>query len=96
MVDKVWYDWQRRDLSNKNAFGGGLISSAADPTVSSSEYPTGAPPWLDVCGFFIFHITENADILQVDSLIPSDGLWGDTTVGDVLDTVGGRLCYIYE
>jgi len=34
--------------------------------------------------------------LDTSSVIPGDGLWERTTVGDVLDTVGGRLCYVYE
>ena len=39
---------------------------------------------------------EGANFLQTSSPIPGDGLWEKTTVGDVLDTVGGRLCYVYE
>lgn len=50
MVDKVWYDWQNRDPKNKNLFAGGSISWAADANVSVLQYPTGAPPWLDVRG----------------------------------------------
>ena len=38
----------------------------------------------------------DADTRQTSSVIPSDGLWEETTVGDVLDTAGGRLCYVYE
>ena len=39
---------------------------------------------------------EGADVQQTSSVIPGDGLWEETTIGDVLDTVGGRLCYVYE
>lgn len=34
-------------------------------------------------------------LLSTSSVIPSDGMWGKITVGDVLDTTGGTLCYIY-
>ena len=47
MIDKIWYDWQHKDPKNKNAFGGGSISSQVDPT-QAAEYPTGAPPFLNV------------------------------------------------
>ena len=48
MIDKVWYDWQRRDPSNKNVFAGGTVSWQAGG--SYTEYPTGAPPLLNVGG----------------------------------------------
>ena len=47
MIDKIWYEWQLRDSSNKNAFGGGTISVQVDPT-QGVAYPTGAPPFLNV------------------------------------------------
>ena len=39
---------------------------------------------------------EGTDVQQMSSIIPGDGLWENITIGDVLDTVGGRLCYVYE
>ena len=47
MIDKIWYDWQHRDPSNKNAYGGGSVS---EPLGSSeaATYPTGGPPFLNV------------------------------------------------
>jgi tyrosinase len=48
MIDKVWYDWQNRDPGNKNLFTGGSISWAGGTNVSFLQYPTGAPPWLNV------------------------------------------------
>ncbi|KAF9647450.1 Di-copper centre-containing protein [Thelephora ganbajun] len=77
MVDKIWYDWQHRNSSNKNTFGGGSISVQVDPS-QASKYPTGAPP-----------------LLNLSSVIPSDGLWESVTIGDVMDTMSGKLCYIY-
>jgi tyrosinase len=34
--------------------------------------------------------------LTLDSIIPADGLFTEVTIGDVLDTTGGYLCYVYE
>jgi len=34
--------------------------------------------------------------LNKSSVIPGDGLWEHVRVKDVMDTVGGRLCYVYE
>ena len=48
MIDKIWYDWQRQDPSNKNAFGGGTVSWQVNSSFSLLQYPIGAPPWLDV------------------------------------------------
>jgi len=78
MIDKVWYDWQRRNSSSQDAFAGGSVSWQADPNVLFLQYPTGAPP-----------------LLNTSSVIPGDGMWEETWVRDVLDTVGGKLCYIY-
>jgi len=78
-IDKVWYDWQRRDPRNKNVFEGGSTGFLADPNLSPTEYPSGGPPWLNK-----------------SSVIPGDGLWKHVRVKDVMDTVGGRLCYVYE
>ena len=50
MIDKVWYDWQCRDPSNKNAFAGGTVSWQANSNVSYAQYPTGGPPFLNVRG----------------------------------------------
>jgi len=33
--------------------------------------------------------------LNLSSVIPSDGFWGNITVGDVMSTTAGPLCYIY-
>ena len=36
------------------------------------------------------------NVQQLSSPIPGDGLWGETLISDVMDTVGGRLCYVYD
>lgn len=66
MIDKLWYDWQRQDSSNKNAFGGGSISFLASSNASIIQYPNGAPPWLNVRGeSFFFYIVI---VVRVPSL----------------------------
>lgn len=95
MIDKVWYEWQLRDSSNKNAFAGGSISRQVDPTVPI----TGGPPMLNVCGNhfqLVYACSNGTDVRQLSSVIPGDGLWEDVTIRDVMSTVGGRLCYTYS
>ena len=41
------------------------------------------------------HRGEDTNFPQLTSVIPSDGLWGNITIGDVMSTTGGRLCYVY-
>ena len=47
MIDRIWYLWQLRSSTNKNAFGGGSVSIQVDP-VAAAAYPNGAPPNLNV------------------------------------------------
>jgi len=41
------------------------------------------------------HCGEDTNFPQLTSVIPSDGLWGNITIGDVMSTTGGGLCYVY-
>ena len=93
MIDKVWYQWQLRDSSNKNAFGGGTVSVQVDP-IQGAIYPTGAPPFLNVSEA-PSSCCSGAYVRQLSSVIPGDGFWEDVTIQDVMDTVDGKLCYIY-
>jgi len=34
--------------------------------------------------------------MQLESVLPADGLWADVKVSDVMDTRNGILCYTYE
>jgi hypothetical protein len=47
MVDKVWYDWQNRDLVNAKSFSGGSVEHLASLD-DYNQYPTGGPPYLNV------------------------------------------------
>jgi tyrosinase len=33
---------------------------------------------------------------QVNSTMPADGLFPEIMIGEVLNTTGGFLCYVYE
>lgn len=46
MIDKLWYDWQNLDATNKNAFEGGSVSGQVDPAQFSTL--NGGPPNLSV------------------------------------------------
>ncbi|KAI0743508.1 Di-copper centre-containing protein [Daedaleopsis nitida] len=37
-----------------------------------------------------------APFLHLDSSIPADGMFPQVTIGDVMNTTGGYLCYVYE
>jgi tyrosinase len=34
--------------------------------------------------------------LSLESIMPTDGMFPEVTIGDVMDTTGGFLCYVYE
>ena len=48
MINKLWYDQQHRDPSNKNALGGGSVSWKVNTSLPFTLYPTGGPPLLNV------------------------------------------------
>ena len=48
MVDKVWVDWQNKDIRNKWAFGGGSVAAAYGLISTFLEFPNGEPPWVNV------------------------------------------------
>lgn len=64
---------------------------------NTDAFAGGTVSWLaNSSVLFLQYPTGGPPWLNTSSEIPSDGLWDYTTVGDVLDTVGGRLCYVYE
>ena len=48
MIDKIWADWQSKHEQNANAFVAGTVSPLTNLTFYN-EWPTGAPPMLQVC-----------------------------------------------
>ena len=47
MVDKIWYDWQKKSLRNKYSFGGGSVA-ALSSFAAFRQFPTGLPPYVNV------------------------------------------------
>ena len=47
MVDKLWYDWQRRRPENFWPFQGGTVGAHSAPGIYV-QFPNGGPPFLDV------------------------------------------------
>ncbi|TFY74831.1 hypothetical protein EWM64_g9182 [Hericium alpestre] len=46
MVDKVWSDWQQRNVTNFGQFHGGTVQELTNFTLYT-QYPNGAPPFLN-------------------------------------------------
>jgi tyrosinase len=47
MIDKMWFDWQLRNPTNAQSFFGGSVQ-ALESLDRYTQYPNGAPPYLDV------------------------------------------------
>ena len=101
MIDKIWYDWQNKSPRNKYSYGGGSVTPVPS-FVNFTKFPTGLPPYLNVsassdlkqaCVILGSHVF--LFVSQFDSEVPGDGLWSNITVWDVMDTTGGKLCFIY-
>ncbi|KAH9011802.1 Di-copper centre-containing protein [Lactarius pseudohatsudake] len=58
MIDKIWYDWQHRNQTNAESFFGGSVE-ALQSLESYNEYPTGAPPFLNL-----------SSVMPADGLFP--------------------------
>ena len=50
MVDKIWYDWQKKSPKSKIAFGGGSLTPTAN-FATFSNFSNGLPPYLGVSVF---------------------------------------------
>ena len=47
MIDKIWYDWQKKGLKNKYSYEGGSVTALPNYR-NYTIYPTGLPPFLNV------------------------------------------------
>lgn len=97
MIDKLWYDWQHRNPRNARSFFGGSVQ-AVDSLALYEQYPNGAPPYLNVSFYSpqVFKERTNGIPVQLSSTMPADGLFPEVTIGDVMNTTNGILCYVYE
>ncbi|KAF9780434.1 Di-copper centre-containing protein [Thelephora terrestris] len=46
MIDKIWYDWQKKSPKNRFSYGGGSVE-ALSSFATFTEFPTGLPPYLN-------------------------------------------------
>jgi len=98
MVDKVFHDWQKANSANAGIFFGGSVEMIENITIYN-EYPNGGPAFLNVSTrlkAIILYSRKLTPWVQLDSTMPADGLFEEATIGDVIDTTSGILCYTYE
>jgi tyrosinase len=58
MIDKIWFDWQHRDVANEYSFFGGSVQ-ALQSLNTYRQYPNGGPPFLSVrTGYFVMGISN--------------------------------------
>ena len=59
MIDRIWYEWQNRNLASATSFFGGSVEHL-DNEADYQQYPTGGPPYLNVstCQFKLRDISE--------------------------------------
>jgi tyrosinase len=96
MIDKIWFDWQHLDPANANSFYGGSVQ-VLQSLEAWQQYPNGGPPFLGVSTSNFLHRRTRFDLFaQPNSTMPADGMFPEVTIGDVMNTTGGYLCYVYQ
>ena len=94
MLDKVWADWQSAHEQNANAFLGGTVRPL-DNVTYWNEWPSGAPPLLQVCESGL-SLVQCLTHFKVNDSMPNEGMFPANTITDVLNIQGDVLCYQYE
>ena len=77
-----------------SAFSLGLTSLQA-----LQDWPNGMAPDLSVCHSLAIDSQVSTPLIrdfQLNSTIPADGMFPEVSIGDVMNTTGGFLCYVYE
>lgn len=96
MIDRLWAQWQLVSSQNALSFEGGSVP-ARETYASYQTYPNGGPPFLDVGLTHLDTFYRDSPLVtQPGSVLPSDGLWTNVTVFDLMNTKSKVLCYTYE
>ncbi|KAH9892510.1 Di-copper centre-containing protein [Cubamyces lactineus] len=85
MVDKIWRAWQTNHRDPSATTNLWAFKGGSVQNITSLEALRDYPNGM-------------APDLSLDSVIPTDGMFGlrRVTIRDVMDTTGGVLCYVYE
>ena len=94
MMDKNWADLQSKNNQNANAFFGGTVEALTNLTYFN-EWPTGAPPLLQVCELRL-SLTPPLTHCEVNDTLPNEGMFPANTITDMLNIKGNVLCYEYQ
>jgi len=101
-VDKMWWDWQKKDLTKRLTDMGG--PNAQDPKVGFIEFGGGTEAQSKMWGkptAAMLAITpdpaagDNGALTTLNHQLSSLGIIPSVTVKDVMDIQGGYLCYEY-
>ncbi|CZT12091.1 hypothetical protein WAI453_007383 [Rhynchosporium graminicola] len=102
-VDKMWWDWQKKDLTNRLTDMSG--PNAMDPAVGFIEFGGGVEEQSKMWGKpTAAMLALTPDPAQGDNgsknttlnhVLSSFGIIPDTTVKEIMDIQGGYLCYEY-
>ena len=101
-VDKMWWDFQAKDLTARLKDISGL--NMQDPAVGFSEFSGGMEAESAMWGkptAAIKAVTpdpqsgDNGPTLTLNHIMSSLGIIPNATVADVMDIKGGYLCYEY-
>jgi tyrosinase len=95
MIDRLWAQWQLLAPQNALSFTGGSIP-ARETYAIYQTFPNGGPPFLHVSRALPGASHHSPLAIQFESVLPSDGLWENVTVFDMMDTRNELLCYTYE
>ncbi|KAJ7091863.1 Di-copper centre-containing protein [Mycena belliarum] len=72
MVDRIWYKWQHKHKSNKNAFFGGSVQRLENAT-AFLRYQTGGPPFLSMDSVIPTNGLATSPVILSDVMSTTEG-----------------------